>query len=233
MLRYINYLYQYYSGGSPVDMFLADPTSFLQDYVVLPDQAGLQRGIVALTLTPYHGLQARKPDGTLSPIYRLEQAGGPAGAIRAFWCPYVEDSTRSVVIDQQADLVFTAMMDGCSLGVGNRTAGGQYLVSHANRGVVGNAVVQAGGTIAAGQAAQRQAQLTSITQRMGGPAAHVVAPVQYMVDPVSNQEELKATTFGVRDTGTDRWTFYCQRYEALYGAPVAFRLVDLLLVHQT
>jgi hypothetical protein len=50
----------------------------------------------------------------------------------AYWCPYAEDTVNAVTLSDEADLMFTATMNGCSFGVGIPSVDGAVRVAHAN-----------------------------------------------------------------------------------------------------
>ena len=99
--------------------------------------------------------------------------------------------------------MFTATMTGCSFGVGNPTPSGTRLVGHVN------SMSLATRDSTSKQEADQKSQLE---RRFN----HGVA----MLEPANYRTEfgvvlLDATTFGVRNTANNSWSFYTQVYEYL------------------
>jgi hypothetical protein len=160
------------------------------------------------------------------PGYFLKGGDDGPGCFDAFWCQYEENKTFSVVVGPDADVMFTATMTGCSLGVGSRTESGHRLVSHANCARVGvsvNSELQDSEPeirLVKAREAQQNAQLESLQETHEGDSGlQIVDPSKYRRDPnwqpidlKPNLQELSSTTFGVRDKKTNDWAFYVQKY---------------------
>lgn len=207
---------------------LASPVEFMQESLVIPVNGPQMRGVHNFILDDDFG-NAKRPDGKQTKGFYLMPGQG-AGSFKAYWCPYAPSSVRSVVVGNQADLMFTATMDGCSLGVGSRTPAGERLVTHANAMSVGDAIYNELNRRGASQTAkmlitrshQQYAQQQQVYLRHLSPHAHDASgDVPDIVDPtryrrVSNgPEECSSTTFGVRDTELDDWAFYAQQYNPM------------------
>lgn len=138
-------------------------------------------------------------DGHPMPIVTIANTSGHDEAFRAYWCPYEKNNAPFVTLSRHASYMFTAKMDGCSLGIGNVTRHGHVYVAHANCGGVGD---------------QQICQLKghSKISRHGG-LKSMYGPDQYRQILDKNGVSKVATVFGIRDTkDSDRgtWKFYSQ-----------------------
>lgn len=164
---------------------------------------------IKLALKPFTA--TKLSTGAAIPVYDIEPLGqgeaialrGTAGArnrdyLNAYFCPYGDDAMHSITVSNGADFMFTTNMDGCSFGVGSPTATGARRVAHVNLR-----------STAQSHAAQRG------TLQVGGLSDIMVDPDRYMTSsrtPTANYGEVKATTIGIRDTGTGQWRFRYQQY---------------------
>jgi hypothetical protein len=221
----------YVSARNPVDAFRAAPTRFMDDFVVIPKIPDtLAARDHDFTIAPERGLLCRRTNGSLAAAYELRVARGGEDSFQAFWCPYVENRVRHVLIGPTADFVFTALMSGCSLGVGSRTPQDKYLISHANKATHGAVVADATDNIDQGRETQRAAQARKILRRhRGDSGVRLIEPGAYRVNPVTREVHLNATTFGVRDRAMGRWAFYCQRSVVVLETPVRYEMYPLVL----
>jgi len=120
-----------------------------------------------------------------------------------FWLGYKDNDTVRAMLNNRSRLMFTANMDGCSLGVGSQDAAGGCLVSHANSKISG------GGT---GQSLDQQRQLRDVYDR---DEFRTIDPRSYM-DGMGGTHVFKGTNFGVNDQGW--WFFYTHRWRQLSGS---------------
>lgn len=133
-------------------------------------------------------------------IYSRNASSANRDYVSAYWCPYDDDTQHSIIVGANADFMFTPNMDGCSFGVGSN-AGGSHRVSHINLRSQANSHTIQDGTLA-----------------LQGLADHRVMPDRYMHSsktPASLYGEIKATTVGIRDTGTGAWSFHYQQYRLI------------------
>lgn len=79
--------------------------------------------------------QGDKPVWTIGyedKYYTGSKAPDSYGIFNAYWLPYNDDNMFSILLEDDADLMFTARMDGCSFGAGSETPSHARLVSHVN-----------------------------------------------------------------------------------------------------
>lgn len=110
----------------------------------------------------------------------------------AYFCPYQPNKILGTTISNKADYMFTATMDGCSLGIGQAAPDGSRLIYHSNRG---------------GKSDEQRLELGLV---MGASLQHVFEPKDYRME--YGQGMLKSTTFGVRSRTSNKWGFYTQIY---------------------
>lgn len=130
------------------------------------------------------------------------QQGDP-DSFAAYICPYQDNNTHTKMLGNDANVMFTGDMDGCTFGVGIPNANGDVLVGHSN------AQNQAQGTqFNPDFAPQRAAQLGNLQNQ--NVAQMVVDPDVYR-DNATQGREFKAVTVGLRVGNT--WEFYYQHQE--------------------
>ena len=195
---------------------LNDPVAFMRVNLVSV-QVVAASGLQSFCLDDSLG-EARLPNGAVIRGYYLMPGDGGAGCFTAYWCRYEAEQTHSVVVGSAADLMFTATMNGCTLGIGSRNNTGNRLISHANSS--GATVNFIHDTVEQRHVGALAAMLVSRShqqyqQRLAVQAAHtgpvtLVEPSMYRRD-ANEQEILDSTTFGVRDAAADDWGFYVQK----------------------
>jgi hypothetical protein len=117
------------------------------------------------------------------------------------------------MLGDNADLMFTAEMSGCTFGVGSPGPNGAVRVCHANDMTAG-----AGG----GASAQQASQLAS-TNALLGNNAKVFGPDNYR--QVTSDFETRATVVGIRGQNGN-WEFWAQVFE-LWQAQKNMQLAKL------
>jgi hypothetical protein len=196
---------------------MADPAGFMADNIVIVEMEGnnaprTTNGPVTLRLyarptaritgrkrswkSPRVGVYYLSPDPV--PAFFMDAIIDP-NIITAYFCPYKQGETHGTMISNGADLMFTTQMDGCTLGIGSRTPGGDRLIFHANSGGTSNVAMN-------NQDQSLRAEFrtnNTLIQQMW-------SPLDYRTS--RRGTAYKATTFGVRNPGTGDWNFYCQRY---------------------
>jgi hypothetical protein len=196
--------------------FLADPLTFMQSNLLIVNFEGAPRdtGDAPLDLVLYSLPPTRvigKKLGVPLGVYFIAEASmlryspgavaaGPS--FKAYFCPYRKDDTLGTVISNKADLMFTAAMDGCSLGIGSAGPSGSRLIYHANTASLGSE---------SDPKAQGAAQNTTLKLMFGGTGIdRIWGPENYRFE--MGQGSLRSTSFGVRSTGSGVWNFYSQVY---------------------
>lgn len=210
-----------------VAALLKSPLTFMRSNFVRVNFVDT-RGLHSFTLDDSLGA-AQLPDGTLIPGHYLVAGDGGSGCFTAYWCPYAPSELHSVIVGPAADLMFTANMSGCSLGVGSRTQTGHRLVSHANCmrtfDVIYDSLVARGTQHAVAlliaRSHQQYTQRLALQFRMRNDAGMTtIEPPTYRRDDLEPREVLESTTFGVRDSDANDWAFYVQKQDVSQFNPV-------------
>jgi hypothetical protein len=180
-----------------VDRFLEDPVEFMQNNFVTTPEAGAFNqtgGKKFFTLEKKANTFARsveRPEAKI-PVYfaRPASGGDPEGLMEIYWCPYEDNSMKSIMVGNEANIMLTAPMNGCSFGVGAAADDGSRYVAHINMKSQNNAWNK------------QDAILKG--SRMGNV---IVSPHMYMGE---DKSPVLVTTFGVRTPKTREWNFYYQ-----------------------
>jgi hypothetical protein len=139
----------------PTQKLFADPVGFMKNNIlIVPDTGDISvrlstapRTVCLYWYPPGAGNTGyrrtfRKP---AMPVYYIgrpghmqatQQTDGQQFAV--YFCPYESNDYHGVVLGNACELMLTTQMDGCSLGIGSRTANGEVLVFHANSGAGNN-----------------------------------------------------------------------------------------------
>ena len=205
---------------------LSSTLDFMSSNLVVTVSTGLPKGVHSFMLDDSLG-EAHASDGSIIQGYYLMPGDKSEGCFDAYWCPYVPSSIRSVVVGKDARLMFTATMDGCSLGVGSRTQNGERLVSHSNEMGAVDFIYDTLEARGKGHAAlmvarshQQYLQQQRLATRQSGDAGMtIVDPTKYRRD-AEGKEVLKSTTFGVKNPDGQDWGFYAHQYDDSKFFPV-------------
>ena len=192
-----------------VDQLAKDPLAFLEKNILIPGIYGPPRDSLKdepidlrlVTMPPADGFAKKLgeslgiyivtvPDLVASIVSRGGVDDGKS--FKAYFCSYQPGEVFGTTVGAKADFMFTAQMDGCSLGVGNKAGDGTRLVYHANKG--GNAA----------------AQQSDLDAKLGANQAAVLSPKDYRVE--AGEGHLASTTMGIRTAATNDWNFYAQIY---------------------
>lgn len=119
--------------------------------------------------------------------------------IPIFWLGYKDNETVRGMLDNNSKLMFTANMDGCTLGVGSQNGLGGCLVSHAN-------------SKKSGPQNQGLDQHTQLTDVFDGGDFWTIDPTAYM-DGMGGTHIFKGTNFGMNQDGW--WMFHTHRWMQL------------------
>lgn len=199
---------------NPVDALLDDPVDFLtNNLLVTPETGGALEtgGIKYFTVTDL-GSKANcvgRP-GVKIPCYMAHptSTGGGNGIFLTYWCPYVEGQLRTTTVGNEANLMFTAPMNGCSFGIGSPGSRGERLVGHSN---------------AKGQPDSWKLQNKALrVAKMND--AHV-NPHVYM--GIAGDDPVLVTTFGVRDPKKQSWSFWYQLNTTATGTTLEKTLIGV------
>jgi len=116
--------------------------------------------------------------------------------------------------DAKASKDFSVSKPGASGPVGSPTSQGAFMVGHINSSDVG---------AKQGLAAQEAHQTRQA--RFGfGNSAKLLGPKDYREKP-GEEEPLISTTFGIRNTQTNKWSFYAQAIEKHYMGKYILRTI--------
>jgi hypothetical protein len=180
---------------SAVGRFLQNPSQFLQSNILVIAWDGneqLADRVHDLTFVskPAADAVARKMGQDLGlyfvvPQQMLAAMPGvtPDGrTFRSYFCPYRQNDTLGATISRDADFMFTATMDGCSLGIGSSGADGSRLIYHSNL---------AGQARREGDPAQAAAQDATINLLMPGRVDTIWTPLDDLRHAVEDDEQLE------------------------------------------
>lgn len=120
--------------------------------------------------------------------------------LEIYWLAYKQNDFTQGTLDNSARYMFTALMNGCTLGFGSQTGDGTCLVSHANK---------ASAASTGGRVGQRDAQSEQLRQRFGDVGFSMIQPDSYQLTSHGGTQFV-ATNFGKNVNGT--WKFYTHRY---------------------
>lgn len=81
-----------------------------------------------------HDYATWKLNDVVRPITQIKPAnGGGINAFNVWYLPWADDQTLHTVLDpEQAQIMITGRMDGCTFGVGTSNLRGQTIVTHSN-----------------------------------------------------------------------------------------------------
>jgi len=165
----------------------------------VPNPPGVAWAVIAPEPVVPFPPRAVNASGRPIDVYTLKTNSAGAGvhnAVRAYVCNYTAGGRESVVLGTAADFMFTINLNGCTFGVGPRTAHGQR-VSHANSG--GNTIMQ------------RTQTWTEHGVPLNSNAISMLEPAEYR--RLGGGGNLNATVFGIR-RGLE-WRYYFQLYTAV------------------
>ncbi|MEM6537548.1 MAG: hypothetical protein AAF668_07445 [Pseudomonadota bacterium] len=192
------------------DRLLSDPVAFINNAAFSVSASAYEPELFGrpdrLTMVP---------DSSV-PAYRLFEIGDDIGMRRvphylikkagprdnmyfdAYIIEYKERNTPITILGTEAQLAFTANMNGCTLGIGSqKSATDALVVTHANSKGKGS------------QQANTDDQATK-SRAVAGAGATLLEPTTYRTN------DKMAITFGVRKP-TERWRFYYLSYKRSQG----------------
>src|SRR5262249_4915115 len=151
--------------------------------------------------------------------------GGHAAAdhLIAYWCPYKANHQLGVMLEDDAPYMFTAVMDGCSLGIGSATRDGSRAVFHANMEKEAGPMNPEERESVESAINRQVAEQNKLLSHMLVPQGNIVGPEFYgggiaqsgVGSFVAYAVKCKSTTVGLRVKG--QWKFYTLRYRRLNG----------------
>lgn len=184
--------------------FVASPESFMATNIVVPQFRGgkgppSESRPIVITISEWTQKKCSKSGGKVY-FLNLDTAGVSRDEkLPIYWLAYSQGNFTQGVLNGQSLYMFTAQMDGCTLGFGSQGGDGGCLVSHANKASAGKD----------GPDAQRDAQRGQLQSRFGGASFSMVEPSAYM-GTTHGGNKFKATNFGKNVNGT--WQFFSHRY---------------------
>lgn len=185
--------------------FTSNPDSFLKNNLFLPffspaHAAYRTPGPHMFSLSDDGLTCARKGTGVISQFKTKDVAvwsvrpniGGKNGVL-AYWLPYDQNFQHTIVLESEASVMFTPLMDGCSFGFTDY-GGGTFGASHANL-----------------QTNEGRADEGQLRQVLRGKAASIHKTDYMTTNRVPGIDDTaKATTIGVRIK--NQWHFYYQQF---------------------
>jgi hypothetical protein len=192
---------------SAVGKFLQSPLGFLEQNILVvgwegrpEDNLGGRTDEMTFMTKPRTTALARKMGIDLGLYFVVPAAMAnalptmtPDGrTFDAYFCSYQQNQTYGITLGKDADFMFTATMDGCSLGIGNANPDGSQLVYHSNLG---------------GRSEEQRLVLGLV---LGLSLGHVFEPSSYRFE--YGQGVRKSTTMGIRSRTSNSWSFYAQIY---------------------
>jgi hypothetical protein len=142
----------------------------------------------------YQTYTGSKLDGTVIDVISIKNSPTAAAVanFNAFWCPYQSNDCKLAWLDNSADYMFTAKMDGCTFALGSAAPSGGRMVAHASLG------------------GQGQDQLSLIKSQIAirwDAGMKYLGPGSYRFADGTGGTE--ATTFGL-SLATGQWKFFTQ-----------------------
>lgn len=178
------------------------------------DQHKTSRGTVKVRPILAVGSIAGMPNGKVYWLDFAKATDQSDDVIEIYWAPYFDDQVAPpTMLGNKSNFMFTAVMSGCSFGVGSAAGKGIVGVSHANAkrsGSKGNSGLE-------GEAAMKQQK--NIQQHMlysEDMSQHIISYEAYMKLNGSLDLQVQTTTFGVHELNKS-WSFYTLRYKYLGG----------------
>lgn len=181
-----------------VDRFLADPVEFMGNNIVSTPEGGDVnktggKKFFTLERLASTGTSEDRP-GAAIPTFMARPGSGPEGIMEIYWCPYQDDTIQSTTVGNEANILFTAPMNGCSFGVGSVAADGSRRVAHINMKSQQNAWNKQDNILKGSKLGDK-----------------IISPHMYMG---ADKDPVHVITFGVRNPKAksmeDRWSFYYQ-----------------------
>lgn len=186
--------------------FFADPVTFMTTHVVrcqfIDGSAGISTSR-PMVVTIKQIDEARVVGSKTGRVFHLSAACAGIGIAEKrpiFWLGYVDNTATRCMLNNRAPMMFTANMNGCTLGIGSQAGDGGCLVSHANL------------KNAEGGEAQRAGQEQQLNGIFADQGFRMVQPSSYRLTS-ANAARFQATNFGINTDG--RWTFYTHRWMGL------------------
>ena len=202
-----------------INAFLSNTLAFCQTNIVLPpsdcsDDPIVKSGKFTMKLNKLEGT-ATHATGT-GGVYTIDKPSAFNGGLPSFemyFCYYGDDKIFQTFISDQASVMFTPKMNGCTFVVGSATQDGGRLIAHANVSMTSNTE----------KGAQEQELNTyvKVITNFTNPEFEILQRGDYRPWGSDNA----GTTFGVRDPVNGQWRFYVQRWERL--GPGNYKLLEV------
>jgi hypothetical protein len=190
--------------------FCDDPLAFMAQHIVIADYVPSKPGktfvqIGVDDMTSQGWTVASGPTG--AKVFRLyTRPDNYSPSISAYICPYGNNEVNTITLGNDCLWMFTALMDGCTFGVGSQGTGanGTVRVAHVNST---DATKYQPKDI--GQEAQAKLQ-RNLTKTQVGRDGSLIEPADYK--PMADGSTvMQSTTFGTHPLGK-AWSFYTQTY---------------------
>lgn len=192
--------------------FVRDPLEFMERHIVRCQffdfnntvQINESRPhVVTIKEMPGPAMVLNRPRGKV--FYLSNDVSGCARneQLPIFWVGFRPNKVTPGMLSNQSQVMFTANMDGCSLGVGSQAGDGGCLVMHANK--------------ARGMAdadAQASAQYAQLHKKYDAQDFRIVQPSSYLANE-ADPGKFNATNFGINLDGW--WFFYTHGWRLKSG----------------
>ncbi|MBB3898922.1 hypothetical protein [Roseococcus suduntuyensis] len=199
--------------------FVRDPLEFMERHIVRCQFIDLE-STVRISESRPHVITIKEMPGPPMVLNRrgakvFHLSNDVSGCARnemlpIFWLGYRQNKVTQGTLSNQSRVMFTANMDGCSLGVGSQAGDGGCLVMHANKS-----------RDMPDRDAQATAQRGQLQRKFDGQEFHVVEPSTYLTNEADPGKFL-ATNFGINRDGW--WFFYTHSWRLKSGGMEGYYL---------
>lgn len=149
------------------------------------------------------------------PVYFLrEKDKSNPNTFDAHFCPYGEDEVHGIRVDSSADYFFTATLSGCNLGFGalDKSDGSRW-VGHSNAATIGGLIsqyIEDDPSVIVKTRMMQQLMQTKMLQSKEASSVSVKPPAYGR--SLTDDQDIRTTVIGLRDTKSNLWTYIRQNY---------------------
>ena len=150
------------------------------------------------------------------PVYMLrEKNKSDPNSFDAHFCHYGADEVHGIRVDASANYFFTATLSGCNLGFGALDeSDGSRWVGHSNAATIGGIIsqyIEDDPSVIVKTRMVQQLMQTKMLQSQE-PSSASLKPAAYG-RPLTDQNDIRTTVIGLRDTKSNKWTYIRQNYD--------------------
>lgn len=188
--------------------FVASPETFMESHIVTPqfyDGVAPPRESrpAVVTIKELEDRRCSKRGGRVFHLSFDTRGVSRDEKLPIYWLAYKRNDFTQGRLNNQSRYMFTALMNGCTLGFGSQAGDGNCLVSHAN-----NATAGADGR-------QAEAQRDQLRERFAGQSFGMLEPNAYRATS-HGDATFDATNFGKNVDGT--WQFFTLKFKRIGSA---------------